>query len=60
METTRSARSTMAGTRSKGVRLGPWWTTTRRPGTNRRASLAQLPTTAGGAATSDGPLPRVR
>ena len=34
----------------------PWCTTTRSSGVNRAASAAQLPTTAGGAMTSAGPL----
>ena len=38
----------------------PWWTTTRSSGVKRAASAAQLPTTAGGAMTSAGPLPVVR
>ena len=39
--------------------MAPWCTTTRRPGVNRAASAAQLPTTAGGAMTSAGPSPAV-
>ena len=42
---------------SAEAREAPWWTTTRRLGVKRAASAAQLPTTAGGAMTSAGPLP---
>src|SRR3546814_9998846 len=53
---TTSAVSTIFGMPRGLVRFWPWCTTTRRLPVKRLASLAQLPTTAGGATTSVGPL----
>ena len=46
--------------RRRAARFAPWCTTTRRPGVKRAASAAQLPTTAGGAITSAGPVAGAR
>ena len=42
------------------ARFAPWCTTTRRSGVKRAASAVQLPTTAGGAITSAGPVAGAR